>query len=270
MGPSTATRRPPRRSSRRRPNTATPGRYTGTFGDPAVGLDLAVTTRTGLARITFPATHDANVVFKIGDSATGSSVATVRVVSDRELTGSVTSGDFCDIPGSYTLYFDAQFDRPFHNTDTWNVATVTGGRTGNGPHVGATVSFDATRNRTVMLKVGISFVSGANARANLTAENPGWDLSAVAAAARKTWDATLDRIAVAGGTHTEQETFYSALYHSLLHPNVFSDDNGEYPGFDGKVHTAAGYAQYANFSGWDSTGHRCNCSRSCSRSRPAT
>ena len=61
----------------------------------------------------------------------------------------------------------------------------------------------------------------------------------------------LDRIDVGGGTDTERRTFYSALYQSLLHPNVFSDDNGEYPGFDHRVHTASPGPQYANFSSWD-------------------
>ena len=102
------------------------------------------------------------------------------------------------------------------------------------------------------MKVGISFVSVANARANLAAEN--------ARLERRRGRPRRDR---RGGTRcsaasrstaartAEQQTFYSALYHSLLHPNVFSDENGEYPGFDRKVHTAAGYTQYANFSGWD-------------------
>ena len=87
--------------------------------------------------------------------------------------------------------------------------------------------------------------------ANLSAESHGWDVSAVAGDATNAWNAALGRIAVTGGTQTEQRTFYSALYHSLLAPNVFSDDNGQYPGFDHRVHDAKGYTQYANFSGWD-------------------
>jgi predicted alpha-1,2-mannosidase len=101
------------------------------------------------------------------------------------------------------------------------------------------------------MKLGISFVSVDSARANLTAENPGWSEDAVARAATKRWNATLGRIAVSGGRPIDQRTFYSALYHSLLHPNVFSDIDGRYPGFDGKVYTATGYTQYANFSSWD-------------------
>ena len=70
----------------------------------------------------------------------------------------------------------------------------------------------------------------------------------------------LSRIAVSGGTDTDKQTFYTALYHTLLQPNVFSDANGEYIGFDNQVHTATyindvgqtiPYTQYANYSGWD-------------------
>ena len=100
------------------------------------------------------------------------------------------------------------------------------------------VTFDTTRNQVVKMKVGISFVSVANARANLARRTAAGASTRSPRAATGTWDTMLGRIAVTGGTAAEQQTFYSALYHSLLHPNVFSDDNGEYPGFDGKVHTA--------------------------------
>ena len=71
-------------------------------------------------------------------------------------------------------------------------------------------------------------------------------------AARKAWNAKLGQISVTGGTNDERTVFYTALYHALLHPNVFSDANGQYMGFDNKLHSVkAGHAHYANFSGWD-------------------
>ncbi len=230
---------------------ATPGRYSVTLGDPSVAVDLAVTTRTGLAQFTFPATTAANVLFKVADSAAGSTAANTQVVGDREITGSVTSGAFCDTIGTYTLHFDAQFDQPFERVATWQGGRVTAGaRAGHGLHSGAVITFDTTRNPVVKVKVGISFVSVDNARANL-AEDRGWSVSSVASAATDAWNNLLGRIAIGGGTAEERQTFYSALYHSLLSPNVFSDGDGEYPGFDHKTHTARGYTQYANFSGWD-------------------
>ena len=62
------------------------------------------------------------MLFKVADSAAGATAAHAEIVGDREITGSVTSGDFCDTPGTYTLYFDAQFDRPFLRIATWQGA----------------------------------------------------------------------------------------------------------------------------------------------------
>ncbi len=230
---------------------ATPGRYSVRLGSPPIAVDLAVTTRTGLARFTFPPSGVANVLFKVADSAAGASSAHAAVRGDREVDGAVTSGYFCDTPGTYTLYFSAQFDRPFGGHRIWPGRADTARGADAGPQSAVAVSFDTRKGSTVQMKVGISFVSISNARENLAAENRGWSLDAIAAAAARRWDATLGRIAVSGGSAGDMRTFYSALYHSLLHPNVFSDANGEYPGFDGKVHAASGYTQYANFSGWD-------------------
>jgi predicted alpha-1,2-mannosidase len=117
---------------------------------------------------------------------------------------------------------------------------------------GVYLTFDTTKKQTVTAKVGISFTSDANAAANLSAEIPAWNFSAVQKANVAAWNALLGKIQIGGGDASQQTEFYTALYHALLHPNVFSDDNGQYMGFDGKVHTVArGHQAYANWSGWD-------------------
>ena len=117
---------------------------------------------------------------------------------------------------------------------------------------GAWVTFDTTRQADVTMKVAISYVSQADASQNLNAEDPGWSTQAVAARTFADWNGYLDRIRIGGGTTAEQTEFYTALYHALLDPNVFSDDNGDYLGFDDKVHPLPrGQVQYANYSGWD-------------------
>lgn len=105
----------------------------------------------------------------------------------------------------------------------------------------------------VLAKVGISYVSARNAEANLAAEDPGWDFAATTAAAEQAWNALLGKIAITGGTSVQQTVFYTALYHALLAPSVFSDVNGQYIGADGKVHgiVAGQGAEYTDYSGWD-------------------
>jgi len=246
---------------------ASAGNYAVTVGsgDQGIGVQLTATTRSALGAFTFPASpapEDAagpsdgdDLLFKVSDSANGSSAARVQVVGTDELTGSVTSGDFCGIPGNYTLYFAARFSRAFVTSGTWLNGTVSSKQSCTGTAdvaCGAWLNFgrpDRSGRRTVVAKVGISFVSPEGAASNLATEDPGWTFARVSDAATAEWNGLLGRVAVQGGTETAQRTFYTALYHSLLFPSVFSDDDGRYIGFDHRVHTLAkGEVQYANFS----------------------
>jgi predicted alpha-1,2-mannosidase len=122
----------------------------------------------------------------------------------------------------------------------------------SGPGSGAYVTFNTTANPSISVRVGLSFVSIANAQANVSQEDPSGNFDAVLLQADQTWNSRLGEIQVKGGTSTQLTTFYTALYHVLLQPNVFSDVNGQYIGFDGQTHNVArGHAQYANYSGWD-------------------
>jgi predicted alpha-1,2-mannosidase len=230
--------------------SAAPGRYSVTLGPAGIGVDLSVTTRTGLSRITFPDTSSADVLFKVADSANPVSASDVQVVGSDEVTGQVTSGQFCQTGTLYTLHFAAYFNRPFSSEGTWTTAVSPGSKRCSGTDCGAYVTFDTSTDRTVLMKVGISFVSVADAESNVAAEDPGWSLPRVESAATAQWNSILARIRIAGGTHTEQRIFYTALYHALLNPNVVSDYNGNYMGADQRVHQSP-QPQYSNFSEWD-------------------
>ncbi|MEV6834747.1 GH92 family glycosyl hydrolase [Streptomyces sp. NPDC051133] len=273
--------------------TAEPGHYRVGLAS-GVTADLTATTRTGSARFTFPDGKPASLLVRTANSEVGSENSTVTIDPEsRTISGSVTSGDFCgylDPEGQrayYTLYFTAHVDRAFKATGTWQddrldpgsrqASGGTGGFTHGGRPVpgkgaGGYVEF-APGTGPVHVKVGISYVSEAAAEANLAAENPpGRSFDTVAAAARRAWRDRLGAVRVGGGTDAERTTFYTALYHALLHPNVISDADGRYRGADGRVHTVDGgrphagagpagsrphtadsrrHAQYGTFSGWD-------------------
>jgi predicted alpha-1,2-mannosidase len=228
-----------------------PGSYSTILGD--ITTKVATTTRAGIGQFGFPATDRANILFKAGASQTANTGTSVRIVGQDKVIGSISGGHFCEQQNTYTVHFAAVFDRPFSATGTWHDSTVTpGGTSIDGPRAGAWVSFDARTQREVGMKVAISYVSTDNALANLQAEIPAWNADTVAVRTKAAWHQLLSKIQIGGGTRDQQVQFYTALYHSLLHPNVFSDANGQYPGFDRQVHTVApGKAQYANFSGWD-------------------
>ncbi len=231
---------------------AAPGRYQVELGPAPISVALAVTARTGISSFDFPSGTDSNLLFKVGGSANPVTATAVRVVGRNEVEGQVTSGQFCQTGTSYTVHFVARFNRSFAANGMWdNHGVSPGGTQCASASCGAYVTFDTTTQRQVLMKVAISFVSTADAAQNLAMEDPGWSLRRVRAAGQAQWNALLGRVAVRGGTPSEEHTFYTALYHSLLFPNVVSDDNGRYPGSDGKVHVARGRDQYSNFSEWD-------------------
>ncbi|HEX3671457.1 MAG TPA: GH92 family glycosyl hydrolase [Candidatus Cybelea sp.] len=230
-----------------------PGWYAVSVGNPAVRAELSVTARTGLGQFIFPPSASANLLFNVSSNQAGVTDATVRIDSPTEISGSASSGFFCGMPDQYTVYFVARFSRAFGSYGTWKGKRLSAGSAAaQGPGSGAWVSFDTTRSPRVMVKVGLSFVDAAGARANLDAEGKSWDLVAARNHATEVWNGMLQRISISGGTMTEQRTFYTALYHALLHPNLISDVTGLYRGFDNRVHhVRAGHAEYANYSDWD-------------------
>ena len=235
--------------------TAVPGSYSTTLGTGAssIGVNIAATTHTGVGSFTYPANSAANVLFKVGDSQSFVSAANVSIVGSDEVTGSITEGKFCDMPNSSTVYFAAKFDRPFSSHGTWNGTSVSAGSSSaSGQNSGAWVGFGTAADDNVGMQVSVSYVSVANAEANIQAELHGWNVASVAAQTRAQWRRLLNEIQIGGGTHDQQVEFYTALYHALLDPSTYSDANGQYLGMDDKVHqTAPGQAQYSTFSGWD-------------------
>lgn len=241
--------------------SATPGYYMVTDGN-GVESEMTVAKRAGILRFTFPAGAARGLVFKAGASATNADAnratdtSTIEIRGDNAIEGTIHSGGFCGVPGDYTLYFAAQFDEPFASFGTWTdmqqaSTQKAGSREAAGHHSGAYVVF-GNGAKPVTMKVGISFVSAENAAENLRAEIPEWEFDAVRKAAAETWEQTLGRIEVEGGTAEDRTNFYTGLYHMLLAPNLFSDTNGDYIGFDNKVRRLApDEAQYANFSDWD-------------------
>ena len=230
---------------------ASPGFYAVSL-DNGVKVQLTATIRAGLGRFTFPASPDSNFLFDVGRNSGDVSDASIEIVDNQRVGGSVSSRGFCGGPNKYTVYFVAESNRPFARFGTWKDSAVNHGqRSARGPHTGAFVGFDTTKDQVVDLKVALSYVSLENAWKNLAEEIVGRDFDAVRNSARNRWNQELGRIEVTGGTDEMNRVFYTALYHALLHPNVFSDVNGEYVGFDDRVHIARGYTQYANFSSWD-------------------
>lgn len=244
-----------------------PGYYSvrlNPVGGAAIGVELTATTRTGMARFSFPRNPHSSVLIDAGGSAQPDDFAAVSIDPARnEIDGTASSGLFCGQRPRYRVYVAAVFNRPFDEYGTWEGSGLGVGSTAasdseappsnpqTSADAGAYASFDTRRNRTVLARVGVSFVSVEDARANLVAENPGLGFAALARRAEAAWNRSLGRIRVSGGAPRQVDTFYTALYHAFLAPRTFSDVGGAYIGMDGLVHRARGRIQYADLSGWD-------------------
>jgi predicted alpha-1,2-mannosidase len=229
----------------------------------SIDVKLTSMTRAAIGRFTYPRTSSATMMIDAGGSAMPDRLAAVHIhPGRREVTGAATSGYFCLQRPTYRVYFDARFSDPFRAYGTWkgnrlkprSIASSVDRSHGWPPRraqAGAYVTLDASRRRRVTVRVGISFVSIANARRNLAAETANRSFGSIRDRARRAWNRKLNLIRVSGGAQSDRRTFYTDLYHAMLAPRTFSDVNGQYMGMDGRVHSAAGRVQYTDYSGWD-------------------
>ena len=213
-----------------------------------IKAEATATPRTALERYTFPG-GDGNILLNLGEGLTNESGATVRRVSDTEVEGSKLMGTFCyNRNAVFPLYFVLRVSkipdsagywkkqRPMTAEAAWDADAgryklyTTYVRELSGDDIGCWFHYDnLAPGEAVQLQMGVSLVSIQNARANLDAEQQGFDFQKLAADADALWAEHLGRIQIEGGTPDQRMVFYTALYHTLLHPNLVNDVNGEYP-----------------------------------------
>jgi predicted alpha-1,2-mannosidase len=255
------------------------GYYAVTLDDYKVRAELTATPRAGILRFTFPQNSASRIQIDLARRIGGASThQTVKVTDDHTIEGQIDcthqGGGFMGGKVAYTLYYHAEFSRPLKTVGVWSATVpnkidlktistpeyaaacraaqvLPGVREQEGQHLGFYAEFPTQDKDVIMLKAGISYVSIANAKANLAAEIPSWDFDSVRQQAHDLWVHALSRMSVEGGTEDEKTIFYTSMYHALVDPRIYSDVNGDYPGADGKVHRAAGYIKRTIFSGWD-------------------
>ncbi|MGW1126081.1 GH92 family glycosyl hydrolase [Streptomyces sp. NPDC002526] len=221
-----------------------------------IEAELTATQRTGVQRYTFPATDKANVLLNAGQSLHRTLSSDVEILDNRTVRTAITGSGFCQDTKPYTVYTITRFDRPFTTSGTWNGDSVTGAKksTATDARNGAWLRFDTTKDRTVEATTALSYVDAKGAALNLRAEG-GHSFDHVLRSAERTWEDRLEGVKAQGGSDELRRTFYSSLYRSFLAPNVGSDVDGRYTGWDQKKHRAVDahgtFTYYQNWSLWD-------------------
>jgi predicted alpha-1,2-mannosidase len=242
-------------SYRHEDERAFPGYYAVRLKDPSVLVELTSTMRTGIHRYTFTAGKQPHILLDVcsilGDKKVeGGSVAILP--EKGELSGEVkTFGTFAGRYGGIKVYFFARFDRPFGKSLIWDgTKALTGQLNAEGKNLGADLTFELS-GQPVELRLGISHVSIANARENLETETGGKNFGALVEEAKNKWEEKFSILQPEFDSDKQKIIFYTALYRSFQMPTMFQDVNGEYTGFDKKVHKAEGYNYYTDLSLWD-------------------
>lgn len=230
---------------------AEPGYYSVILKDYNIKAELTATLRTGMHKYTFPKSKESHIILDLKHGiADKVKDARIKIISNTKIEGLRSSQGWA---GSQYVYFAAEFSKPFKNVEiAKNDILEKDIRELNGKNIKTVFHFDTKKGETVMIKVAISSVSTKNAWENLREENKGtFDFDKIRQKAKKLWNKELSKIEVKGGTKQERITFYTSLYHTKIHPNIFQDVNGEYRGMDMKIHRATEHENYTLFSLWD-------------------
>ncbi len=230
--------------------TASPGYYRIKLDD-GILAELTCTERVGFHRYTFPAGKDPNIILDLSHGITSKvDSLTLEVVNRTTLTGFRHAHSSLD--GDKTVWFVIEFSEPFSNYGVELQGKLMGEQSkSGGKELKAFFHFRTLSQNSVKVKVALSRVDKQGAQNNLKRELPDWNFDAVKEAARQKWQKELSRIEIEGGTISQQRTFYTALYHCFVHPNIATDVDRRYFGTDHKVHTATNFDNYTNFSLWD-------------------
>ena len=227
---------------------ASPGYYAVRLDDDNILAELTTTSRVGFHKYSFPQTDLANIILDLAhrDKVLESEL---RIVDQTHVEGFRRSESWAR---DQLVYFVIEFSRPFVfsslSIDDQVSSTAKEARATN---LKAAFRFSTNDGGPVLAKVALSAVSLEGARKNLAAELGHWDFNRVKVDANRVWNNELARIEVRGGTEAQLRNFYSALYHTMLAPNVFMDVDRQYRGRDFKTHTAKDFDYYTVFSLWD-------------------
>ena len=242
--------------------SASPGYYRVTM-DNDITAELTATERCGIHRYTYPDNSDAYVLIDLSWMISGGSVDDSQLTIDagaNEVYGwHHAKGGLSGRIGGVKVYFVARFDAPIDQYGTWDAtqSLQADQDTCTGAECGAYLKFKAS---TVNVQVGISFVDAAGARNNLETEVGDNDFDTLRQQAENAWRDELSVLKLnAVGSHLQDEAAmhqqlvltYTALYHAMMMPDIFSDADGRYLGFDDEIHTAEGFTYYTDFSLWD-------------------
>lgn len=264
--------------------TAKAGYYSVELTDYGIKAEASATPHCGILRFTYPLGNRSRIQIDLARRVGGTSTAQyIKVVDDYTIQGWMKcppeGGGWGNGEGKadYTVYFYAQFSKPLTDYGCWSAdipdhwvrkrdevgsipylkrvseaPVLKDKKEWEGKHLGFFTEFPTREGETVEMKVGISFVDMQGAATNFKWEIADKDFEQVRQEARELWNRELRRVRISGGTEEEKTIFYTALYHTMIDPRIYTDVDGRYVGGDRKIYkTDSTFTKRTIFSGWD-------------------
>ena len=216
-----------------------------------IKAELTATTRSGFLRFTFPASQTSHIVVTAIRSQQFTGFVHVDA-RNQEITGynpDRMSAELGPPLPNFKGYFVIQFNKRFTSFGTWEGETVHAeSEQQTGHRMGAYATFPTAQGEVIDVKIGTSFISLDQARDNLKREIPDWNFARIKAEGRSVWNEALNKIRIQGASKDDRVNFYTAMYHTLLFPRIFSEYGRYYSAFDDRIHNGVSYNDY---SLWD-------------------
>lgn len=229
--------------------SAEPGYYSVFLDRYQVKAELSASKRGAIHRYTFPASKESGFIIDLDYSLQRqtNSEMEIKVLSDTEICGHKKTTYWAF---DQYINFYAKFSKPFTYTLINDSVTMDNGK--RLPICKALLQFETEKDEQVLVKVGVSAVDVKGAQNNVLSEIADWDFDKVRQHARNEWNRYLSKIDVTTTNQEDKTIFYSALYHTGISPNLFTDADGRYLGMDLKVHQGdVKQPIYTTFSLWD-------------------
>ena len=227
---------------------ASAGYYRVLLKDYDINVELTATERCGIQRYTFPE----------GESA-------VFLNLKKAMNWDFTNDSYIEIIDSCTIqgyrfsegwardqhvYFRTRFSKPFASVEMDTTAITLKGKRVGTAYI-ARFNFDTEKGEQIVLSTALSGVSMEGAAKNMAAEAPHNDFDKYLAETKDNWNRQLGKIEITGDNKDDKVNFYTALYHTMIAPTIYSDVDGSYYGPDKKIHQTDGWVNYGTFSLWD-------------------
>jgi len=216
--------------------------------DNGIKAELTATQHVGVHRYTFPAEGKPKIVVDLAHLLDNETINEASLqIGDSEISGMRTTSGW--VPNQH-IYFVAQFSQPFKAELVSEREIIASANEAKGGKLQAILNFSDLKGKPVICKVALSIVSVENVRQNLQAETTDFDFDRIKAETASAWEKKLAAYRISGGSTGDMTNFYTALYHSMITPNLTSDVNGQYRGADGQIHQTSGKT-YSTMSLWD-------------------